>query len=535
MGVATAILPAAAAYAQTVQQTFQLQQGWNAVFVEVDPDPSDLDILFDGLDVRSVWMRDESATRAATSSCAVNEASLGCLPSTQTGWRVWFPPGQPQRAIQTLTSLKGSSAYLVHSGETAEWTVSGRPSGLPIRWQKGFSLGGFHVVEDTDAASTFDEYLSPSSAFVHGSIFGVNADGTLSRVADPRSERIASGRGFWVQAAQNTVYDGPISIDAQALRGIQLPPGTGLQFVRFENLDGLQRSVIISDSANLQVAETSDASAGRTPLKWYDYGDGTSPQWRRLDHVQVALESNGDPGAAWTFRIGVDRSALRSTGTGPKGELNRVLTISDGYGYRRWVGVTTAGDTQDGLWIGDVTVSAIKSLTDLDTEPTPTSSPFVFRVILHKSGAVYRLLREVVLVYRDSDGEYLLVTPSCPQLLEADEILPRVSTANFSFAGDLPMAGGFESSLTASILQGPVDPLNPFLHPFNPIHEEGFEATRNISLTFDPDGAGDPEWGVTRLAGTYDETVLGLHRNQIEARGRFELRRVSPVDTLCGP
>jgi hypothetical protein len=120
-------------------------------------------------------------------------------------------------------------------------------------------------------------------------------------------------------------------------------------------------------------------------------------------------------------------------------------------------------------------------------------------------------------------------------LLEADEVSPRVSSANYSFAGDLPMTGGFGTSLTASILQGSVDPLNPFLHPFNPIHEEGLEITRNLAMTFDPDGAGDPEWGVTRLAGTYDETVLGLHRNQIEARGRFELRRVSPVDTLCGP
>jgi len=50
-----------------------------------------------------------------------------------------------------------------------------------------------------------------------------------------------------------------------------------------------------------------------------------------------------------------------------------------------------------------------------------------------------------------------------------------------------------------------------------------------------PSGGGDPEWGVTRLAGTYDERVIGLHRNQIEATGRFELRRVSAVDTLCGP
>src|SRR5215211_4058408 len=43
------------ARAQWATQTIQLHGGWNAVFVEVQPEPSDCDAAFTGLPVESAW------------------------------------------------------------------------------------------------------------------------------------------------------------------------------------------------------------------------------------------------------------------------------------------------------------------------------------------------------------------------------------------------------------------------------------------------------------------------------------------------
>ena len=43
------------AAAQWVQQQIVLKPGWNAVFLEVDPNPADCDALFTGLPIESVW------------------------------------------------------------------------------------------------------------------------------------------------------------------------------------------------------------------------------------------------------------------------------------------------------------------------------------------------------------------------------------------------------------------------------------------------------------------------------------------------
>ena len=88
-------------------------------------------------------------------------------------------------------------------------------------------------------------------------------------------------------------------------------------------------------------------------------------------------------------------------------------------------------------------------------------------------------------------------------------------------------------------------PTNPFRHRRHPDHTEGFPIERNIRLDFDGD-TGDPlqpvRQGVDRVTGTYREEVFGLHKPLgpdpvsspigLRAEGRFELNRISYLDTL---
>ena len=54
---------ATVARAQWVEQSYQRQPGWNSIYLEVDPEPEQADLLFAGLPIASVWRR--SLERAA--------------------------------------------------------------------------------------------------------------------------------------------------------------------------------------------------------------------------------------------------------------------------------------------------------------------------------------------------------------------------------------------------------------------------------------------------------------------------------------
>lgn len=85
-------------------------------------------------------------------------------------------------------------------------------------------------------------------------------------------------------------------------------------------------------------------------------------------------------------------------------------------------------------------------------------------------------------------------------------------------------------------------PTNPFRHRRNPDHSAGFEVTRNLTFTFDG-GPGEAlpvaGFGVNRLAGVYEEELIGLHKPLgpsknigLRVKGSFELNRITLVDTL---
>jgi hypothetical protein len=208
--------------------------------------------------------------------------------------------------------------------------------------------------------------------------------------------------------------------------------------------------------------------------------------------------------------------------------------------------------------------------TESDTTALrPTSAEFMFPVIIHLSDdGVYKLLTEVTLMWEGGDpdsgtpGRSVLVTPECPQavleglepktLQDGQPFARRVSTANFSFEGDLALGGSFDTALVATIAISPNDPLNPFRHKYHPDHDcldrddiplgpealdyECFNVTRDLTFWFEanpPPGVADrPGWGDTQLGGIYEETLEGLHKEALHVAGRFELQRVSQVGTL---
>jgi hypothetical protein len=101
------------------------------------------------------------------------------------------------------------------------------------------------------------------------------------------------------------------------------------------------------------------------------------------------------------------------------------------------------------------------------------------------------------------------------------------------------------AGLTGVIQLPASHPTNPFRHRRHPDHVIGFDILRNLRLDFDNLGTNALDratYGVDRLRGTFREEIFGLHKPLgpspktqpigLKVEGRFELNRISLIDTL---
>lgn len=503
------IMPTADVVAQSVEQSFQLQQGWNSVYLEVDPAPETANELFAGLPIRAVWMLSPNRRSLLPPECidAEDIEDPSCTPIRESGWRVWFPPHEPHHVINSLRIIRGGRVYLIQAGAETSWTVIGKPDSSKTRWRKGYNLVGFHVTEEATATPTFRQYLSGSAVLGNSVIYEIKENGGFARITEPAKTRIKPGRGYWVSASAATRYDGPLRIDEGSLRGINLAPGVVEHRIKIENLAASSSPVTLANVSGNHSASRSAATVGGVPLVFMDYGDGSDaqavPQWRPLQQETWTLDPAGQPQSSKVLRVALDHGDLGTTGrrTHGKKDPNQryagFLVIRNDTGFARMVPLTASTGTQAGLWVGAVTVNEVLWVTDPDISPncdpaddgccdpnvsdclSSTSSEFTFRIIVHRDASptpVYKLLTEATLVLQ-AGGGLALVTPDCPQLLtlpaalQTNEPSPRVSTAAFSFDDDLTLTGNFDSTLTATIPIPLGHALNPFQHSYHPDHE----------------------------------------------------------------
>ncbi len=566
-------------FGQWAEQNVTLQEGWNSVFMRVDPEPSGANAIFSGLPIESVWMPVEDQLIAGPPDCPDPNAP-DCLPARGENWRSWLPPGNPASIVNTLGVIRGGRVYLIKATAQTTLTLFGIPSHARTRWRVGFNLAGFHVVGDPQATPTFAEYLAPSSAHIDTRIFDVLDDGSLTEVSDPAQTRITPDKAFWVSSSQDTEYDGPLFIDPASLRGMDFAQSLLEHTVRVENLAASTRDVTFTYTSSAAVPPVPGLPtlAGDVPLLWMNYGGGGHVgevyQWLELQSETWPLPATGVPGAARAVRMAVNRAGLSEAVLQPDGsgaQYQGLLEITDGAGYRRFLPVATQVGSRAGLWIGHIIADQVSWVTaplsgDPDaTTPRNTPAEFSFPILIHRDDSgQYKCLTEVTLMWEPGDvasstpGRYVLVTPEVDpavlaglesgSLRDGEPYAPRFSTAAFSFDGDLPLNGTLETELQGATTIPGEHRLNPFKHKYHPDHDgltaggeptaaELYEITRTFTLTFESDpapGLVRPGWGHSFLGGTYAETVEGLHRDSINVAGRFELTRVSAIATLNG-
>ncbi|MBN2505493.1 MAG: hypothetical protein JXQ71_02245 [Verrucomicrobia bacterium] len=570
--VAALQFTAGAAFGQWTTQTLALQPGWNAVFLEIQPEPAECDALFGGLPVERVW----GWNRRFTSVQFIQDASELTVPNPD--WLLYLPPTHRLAGEMTLFSLHAGKCYLIKLAQDAaptNWSIRGKAVVRKVAWlSDSLNLAGFRM--PAGVAPTFQQFFSGSTNHLAGPFCRLSAAGAWQQI--PATFSMRSGEAFWVRTQGKSEFVGPLDIVLEQSTGLDFGRVLQEQTLRIRNASAAARTVVLTTLPS-EAPSSADgpAVAGDVPLSyWVESSSTNIVGWTNLPPVLV--RSNLASGAEWAIRLAVRRAGMApyaAPAGGAGGLYQSLIEVTDVPSLTRVVlPVSAAGPAdlsgaalgmarvagqggsgalplQPGLWMGSVVLDEVSqpaSFTPLEPQPTPAT--FQFRVLLHMdSSGTVRLLQKVLQMWQegtlkpdpqdparlvvDQPGRFVLLTDESlaaqipgltgATLRDGTPVGRRFSTVAFGFRA--PQAMGVSGdTLSCTVAMGYDDSLNPFKHGYHPDHDnlderfeeklpEGAEShtvTRQIQFQFT---AGDPE-GLL-LAGWGDNQLGGIYRETV--------------------
>lgn len=194
--------------AQTARtQTIQLHQGWNAVFLQVDPATPKPADCFQGTPVTMA----AAFTGAEKSLQFSKNISVGNLAS-QNGWDVWYASSRPDAFLTSFFQFSGGKAYLIYASKDFTWTVTGNVVPATIKWRpNAFTLAGFCL--DDVSPPTFDQFFAGSAAHHPYQIYHLVNDAWV-KVDNAQTTQMHSGEAYWIYCKGSSDYQGPLTVSA---------------------------------------------------------------------------------------------------------------------------------------------------------------------------------------------------------------------------------------------------------------------------------------------------------------------------------
>jgi len=563
LSIFAALLVVLGAKAQLTNQTFQLRNGWNSIWLELEPTNTSIAAVFANLPLSSVWTY---VAKGATVEF-IQQQSEALF--NQPSWLPYFPTPRPEAFLTKLASVHALRAYLVKLTNAATLTITGIPVVRSANWTPdSFNLRGFPVNPDT--LPTFATFFGPSSAHAGQPIYELQPGGQWQLVSTAATMK--HGEAYWCFCRGASTFQGPT--------GITIEPGDGLRYGTV--LTELVPRIINNSTNSLTVCWRDSFYGANNPLSYQTFASN------RLNWVNLPSPYCFDIAGGTTIDL---RLAIRRKDF-PGNAFGSIIVVTDGIGTRYLIPVTAekllparatltatpgVGNPAAGLWVGTASVTNVNEANS--TEPiklTPTRSSFDLRLLIHvDADGQARLLKDVIQMWQngtttnDSNGRVVTDRPGRFVLLTDDSLIPqyrgaslrdgspvgrRISTVDFDFDGGssnvLAMSGAFAIGDTnrCTIVLEPNFATNPFKHRFHPDHdnldatfsnykEEAYRVTRTLELQYsatDPGGSGATsalDYGYNAIGGVYRESVTGLHRTNIVAEGTFRLTRVanSPV------
>ena len=390
--LATLLACAFPTFAQWTSQTFTLRPGWNAIYLEVQPEPKDCDTLFSGIAVESAW----AWNRRFSSIQFIQDPNE--LIVAQPNWLTYLPPTNPSRATMNLYTLDAGHAYLVKLAVNATpvtWTVRGRPVLHAPTWlSDSYNLVGFPV--DPVSPPTFQNFFASSPAHAGKPVYRLNTAGGWEKITSPSSTTLRSGEAYWVRCDGPSTWSGPQTVVLERSAGLDYGRTLVEQIVRIQNNSASTRTFTVRTLPSASPPTSTAAPlAGDVPLSFYRFDPAsTNSGWTPLP--SQLSQANLAPGEEWAIRLAVRRADLTPFTSPPgktEGLYQTLLEINDGVGSRCTLPVSSLGSQRTsaagplggggsggsggggnggspfvGLWVGNVVITNV-------SRPANTASP----------------------------------------------------------------------------------------------------------------------------------------------------------------
>ena len=577
------IVWAGCANAQWASQALSLTQGWNAVYLTVDPVPAKCDLVF-GANARI-----SSVRRWAPQSqddLQYDEA-LGVAIPKAGSWLTWFPSNHVNRALYNLDELGGGTAYLIEvsPGVPVGVAITGHPMALECVWQAGtYQFTGLPAALTPPVS--FKAYFAAASNSIPveyrdgGEVYRVKSDGSHERIFQPALANVTPGQAFWIKAAAKSDFSGPLHVAVDAPSGwldfgVRFVP----HYIELRNDTGTPRSFTVKHVASGTPPVGEPAVAGMVPITFAAVTVQEGMLGRSYQPLPSTFSTQLLAGASVRVALLPDAAGLSGNAAQAFQSIlevsdaaSGVTTVVQRIGVRAAARSSAVADPR-GLWVGEATITDVGrvemlGLTGIMTDPIPVPRAFTFRLLAHvDTNGTVRLLQRVFVATRldPATGETLtdlLADESKIPLYRTqhpDAKLFRYSSANFPFMSPLTLTGGDfgapPQSLSGDVVVSRDDPVNPFLHKYAPMHDnkerraendvaytndvEVYTVRRHVQFLFQgPGEATDPRWGVTACGGVYNEEIWGLagetgqSNRMIRVQGQFRFERASDSGVL---
>ena len=350
-------------------QSFAIQPGWNAIYLEVSPTTPSPQTVFGGLGgVQQVW----SFLAPRSSVQYINDPSAGLW--NVPGWKVWLPadPQHPENAALTnMTAVIGHQTYLIKYGGTtpATLTVSGLSGFRPVTWNPdAFTLTGLPV--DPSATVLAGDYFASDASHQGQGRYYLAPSGVWLPLADTAA--LKRGQAYWFYTKGGSNYQAAMDVNFGGGESLDYGSSANARVWTFTNRASQPVQVTVAAPAGIPLAyESTDATTHR-------------PVWLPLANYTTTVA----PGAKASLNIGVLRSqigtdkdlgALCSVSlqavavNGSAAKFNTVLKVPVTVQSKNVAGVANpmslarrvaantpvSANPDAGLWVGSVTLNAV--------------------------------------------------------------------------------------------------------------------------------------------------------------------------------
>ena len=204
-------------------QDIALSEGWNAVYLDVDPTQPLPSELFANLPIDAI------AAYVTTGQGAqfVEDPSASLL--NAYGWSVWYAPYRSDAFLSSLHVIHGGKPYLIHATSNVTWSVTGTHYKSNVEWvADDYNFVGYTLAEQ--GGPTFAQFFAGSTAHAESKIYRLT-DGIWRQVLNPASTLMRSGEAFWIQCDGHSDYPGPLAATTTSHTGLELSSVGGDELV----------------------------------------------------------------------------------------------------------------------------------------------------------------------------------------------------------------------------------------------------------------------------------------------------------------